>query len=812
MVSIFTASQGWAMEEERRLEGSPPFGRKRSTFNSNTAENTPAYEQLLALISKNKQEDLTDVAIRLAKELLPKNTSIAKLSEHMNKLGEDSRKENFLIIGLPLLGVATPTFPFVKYEQTIRAIPKSQKPEFLNNIVRVMRGIKSDAQRMTLLGDINDISRSKRTELLKIVAPLLTELPFDEALTIFWQLQRLPANERLDYRDRIVPAMRRLPGFDTSKVFSVIKKLPLGERVEFLTLLEPLVGRFSDSEITMILRELTSISANNRLEYIEKIMPQVREVSSFKNTSIEHALVFSEIESLPENERLDVLKKVLLLREDVRICPKLICLLHMISSDFRIQMVDLIKTASKEDPETFNAALEALPQNEVPILSFVFANSPTLKEATIKEWSSVLSSPDEDKAERLSDFIIENFINFGFSDIDEIYQEALRVRILLESSTDPKNPYNLHKRVLEKRQEHVDLGSLHMVREIIEGQDLSLNPFYFKSLSQKTLREIPIETLPDLTHTFLEDMVAHFEKRLTGNTALPDEIISRFGIPFSSLMAGSLGSQYLKNYLNLEGLKSVSLKAAKFIAILAYVESLDEKKEGGKGKEKEKEETVSQGSELSATEDAFLRMLSNIAECTTGKDEGIHFSYSYLEDKHKLKAVTIEQDPLQNFIDRILTTSVEGMLSGTNNLMKELIGMKPTEEVQRVVENEVIQAVHQTRFLKNTIGQEIGLGDTVEFDNYSQLLYQDLIDRSKYEMMQSFYRHFRPLMVIDALEKGINKVLKEKDSDITFMTLSENIPEGQRKEAFDFDTETEEISMTTVGVISLLKHFGVLQQ
>ncbi|WP_029448934.1 hypothetical protein [Candidatus Odyssella thessalonicensis] len=131
---------------------------------------------------------------------------------------------------------------------------------------------------------------------------------------------------------------------------------------------------------------------------------------------------------------------------------------------------------------------------------------------------------------------------------------------------------------------------------------------------------------------------------------------------------------------------------------------------------------------------------------------------------------------------------------------KKLIGMSPNEVIQ--------QRVHQSRYLKNVLGTDIGLSEPVVFDRHSQLIYQNLIDLPKEGMLTEFYRHLLPSTIIMMVLKEANAELQQGMQ--LYNVIQAVIPEELQEAAWDIDIASDKVTLTEIGSVSLLKALGVL--
>ncbi len=93
----------------------------------------------------------------------------------------------------------------------------------------------------------------------------------------------------------------------------------------------------------------------------------------------------------------------------------------------------------------------------------------------------------------------------------------------------------------------------------------------------------------------------------------------------------------------------------------------------------------------------------------------------------------------------ILREEIEKMFSGQNTLMEDLVGLPEGEEVQ--------QAAHQATYLRNLIGNQVGLVEPLRFDAHTQTLYVGLVEASLQQALEKFYGHFSPASLIKRVDE-----------------------------------------------------------
>jgi len=135
------------------------------------------------------------------------------------------------------------------------------------------------------------------------------------------------------------------------------------------------------------------------------------------------------------------------------------------------------------------------------------------------------------------------------------------------------------------------------------------------------------------------------------------------------------------------------------------------------------------------------------------------------------------------------------MFSGNNHFFKALIGMRIDEIVNEVA--------HQAVYVKNLIGDEVGLVHPLTFDNHSQFLYKELIKHSKFDVVQTYYQHLTPSHLIHAVQRKVNAEFAKGDNYL-YTPLNAMLDPLDQGKAWHIDMSGERIHLTEKGAILLL--------
>lgn len=320
--------------------------------------------------------------------------------------------------------------------------------------------------------------------------------------------------------------------------------------------------------------------------------------------------------------------------------------------------------------------------------------------------------------------------------------EARRIMEERRLRHETGNPEFIYRRLLQNANQPIDWTAIEPAHKVVDGIAIKVNPAFLKD--QLPGFSVKYSQLPARSTFFLGDMRQSLSLRALDEPELDRHVQNAWAIPLQDLLLIADADGQLDTLAQSSGGNNdeVPLLAARFIAILASIEALPNVKENG--------------ALFSPRELAFLSMLTSIQNCTTGKSEGIH-SY-YLNVLPESFRYTPQEQPSSDvdpahvrskvFVTKILAEEIEKMFSGQNALAYELTGVPVTQEIA--------QAAHQALYLKNLIGQSVGLRNTIEYDPSTQVLYASLLSHSKLKVLQAFYRHFDIRPAIHRIDSALS--------------------------------------------------------
>ncbi|MDP1975027.1 MAG: hypothetical protein Q8K37_03570, partial [Alphaproteobacteria bacterium] len=436
------------------------------------------------------------------------------------------------------------------------------------------------------------------------------------------------------------------------------------------------------------------------------------------------------------------------------------------------------------------------------------------KEKIFNHWKSILNTDNEKLVKFLIEFI--TYEDLGIDEDHEMIQLCITIQTLLDQSNDPKNPFKVYRDLKNKRQEEVDFSNLISFQFFTDDKSkdainykIALNPDFFKKLSEI---EVDFDSVPHVDPIILDLALNVIETRIFNNEILLHEVYSiiepsllneeqpsldRMKSSFNGMKLKLLnGDRYLFSLLNAHREHKV---AAQFKCLMKYIISLDA--------------TDGSDKELSTQEQALLKTLSSITNCSTGQAGGVVEAYAYLpyeaklktKSGHQLEVATIGQDQLPSFVASeflydTFQDIIETMFSGTNDLMIDICGEVKIEE-----------PVHQGLYLRNLIGDLVGARHGLKFDRHAQLYYTNLLALTRQQAIEVFYKYAnRDLKgLISFTRAKINDVV---NADRSILNGLVELLKGQNDENTWLSDEADKLSITDEGVVKLLIRIDALKQ
>lgn len=214
--------------------------------------------------------------------------------------------------------------------------------------------------------------------------------------------------------------------------------------------------------------------------------------------------------------------------------------------------------------------------------------------------------------------------------------------------------------------------------------------------------------------------------------------------------------------------------------------------------------------------------------CSGGKREAIARTYyTQLPEHHRIYKVqegeSLELQEGENLIHREIQKMLIPLFSEDNDFMREITGMNP-----------VVQLPHHAIYLKNRIGELLGLEHTLQFDQSTEQLSDHLFTQDTSALLSVAYRYYHPGALVKNVERAVTQKyrdLLEKDAHNLAQWQQDTSPEKPKKPpepqglvfynnmnrltdhpSWELDDEYEIKGCTEKGALAFLKGAGILLQ
>jgi tetratricopeptide (TPR) repeat protein len=405
--------------------------------------------------------------------------------------------------------------------------------------------------------------------------------------------------------------------------------------------------------------------------------------------------------------------------------------------DIKVQQ-SLETNVAQEIPDPEKVDIEFLK------LKIDLLQDPAAKEKFFQEWIHFFEhNPDKEETLLRANMIINYYEEIGLFEEHPFVQAAIRAGLLAETSDDPLNPYNFHKNLLKKREQQIDWSQINPVKETVNGYEIQLTPEFFQ---KQVIEFVPFKALPPYNPSLLKNMIGILNEKVANNPKINQYIQEVTGLSYEQLKEESIIKGKLYSRLAYKGdlEEAVPLTQIRLIALMDFITSLSN-------------ELETQDSLLSKQEESLIRSLAAIQGCSTGVEEGIQAAYLYHVPVPKKTLTKNQEEDLRDIVSAMLPV-IEKQFSGNNHFAKKVIGMNPREEVQ--------QASHNGRCLRNLIGDKVGL-QGIKFDTGTQVLYKEIVEKTSQEVVQVFYQYLLPTEIVTAV--GQRAILEDEGDTIELL-------------------------------------------
>ncbi len=309
---------------------------------------------------------------------------------------------------------------------------------------------------------------------------------------------------------------------------------------------------------------------------------------------------------------------------------------------------------------------------------------------------------------KVSRLILENLEYFGLCEESPIVQKAITRKIDTKNLSDPKNKYVVYKFLYDSQKN--ELPDL-LLKPSENG--LVLNPHAFLSIARlPKSRDLPKNISPKVLINLFDNCQLSDKKcrEITANS-------------LSFLRKNFTQDKHLAKLLSPSKNKYITLAAYQFSWLIHYVNNLPDE----------------------SRDETLLQHSASIQMCPKGKEEGIAaiFHTLPLDSKGLLYANSNGHEAVRS----ILQSVINQILSSESSFMIEMTGKEPP----------IAELAHQSTFLRNLIGNKVGLETPLCFDEHTSQITDALIKRSFKEVYTSFFKHLTPKLLISKFCLFVNR-------------------------------------------------------
>ncbi|MBM3208661.1 MAG: hypothetical protein FJZ57_08740, partial [Chlamydiae bacterium] len=334
---------------------------------------------------------------------------------------------------------------------------------------------------------------------------------------------------------------------------------------------------------------------------------------------------------------------------------------------------------------------------------------------------------DANEANDLSSELINYNQNFMLDNEHPLYQLAIFVCLITLEANHPKNPYKVfdgHINAPYLNKQELIVPVLKFLDKYVQMKFSAFGDMVRDQITYDTMMSFYNQT--PLTSADLHSLLQRVNSRIDQlspeiNSQIKELVKESCGFGLDDLLR-NFNDPYLFQLLELTEGSNIAKEKAFFGAILSFI--------------LKQSDEVQEGQLVSNQEMALFKMSSSIQNCPAGKNEGILLAYNQLELADKIP--TAQQDELSPIASKVkmrcyslLVEKMDQMISSDTPMMREM-----TDET-----GEVAQLSHQSLYVKNRLSSVIGLDHGMRFDLHTNVLYNELIQKSTEQLFHIFASH-----------------------------------------------------------------------
>ncbi len=379
---------------------------------------------------------------------------------------------------------------------------------------------------------------------------------------------------------------------------------------------------------------------------------------------------------------------------------------------------------------------------------------------------------------------------------DPLMQEAIRIHILIENPGE-KNPYRVYQKLTELAKQPSDIKP---PCQMVYGEQARINPIQLQATAELftlSRKDIPTGVNLEAWESLVQQLTTKVESDHLDVTVLT-------GRSWETLYTGMLNHAYIKSMLRFK--ERVLIPQAQFASIFQAILA-----EGS---------VVAQGEVFSAQEQMLLKVASGIQHCSSGKREGIALTYAQLNPKFKLKKKVEVTRSGPEAVAELAKEQICSMAQGV--LIAQFSGIDSF--AQEVTEDKHIkQGVHQSLYLKNLLGSQVGLLHEVIIDLHAETIYNRLLAKSRDEVLNVFYRYFTPEHLVNEVHKQLSEQLALQSDEPNWRLFNSLMALGElgrvdtdeaalerRSTEWEYNEDEIPTRLTEIGALHLLRAIGYI--
>jgi hypothetical protein len=409
----------------------------------------------------------------------------------------------------------------------------------------------------------------------------------------------------------------------------------------------------------------------------------------------------------------------------------------------------------------------------------------------------------------MSTFIVDYNEELGLYEGHPVVQHAISIGRQLAAITEPNNPFRVAQILHEKRNEVVDWSKMTVNTAEVGDSYVCYNPSGAASFASRM--KVNLGSVPNLNSQTWHQMMGQLRSKLTESAELSnhagDMVTEQYTArrketktSFADILAyASQPSSYYEVHMNTPG---EDLDGAKLKCWVNHWMRLDD--------------TLAKWTLLCR----FITTMGNAGICSVGKNATLHGFYKALPKNFRLQSLVDAFDAEREDAALIQTLydAVQKALEGTfdeDGLFVKRACFHREGTPETYMNLSVEQPVHQLRWLKGEVGDLLGLAGGPQFDPYSQVIQNLLLEKSLQNILQDYLIVFDPKAFVQSVQLHFNMALRKEFAGHK-IPLSGGLHKAFGNQLLDYcelgDDEITITGLNVTGITQLLIQAGVLKE